>query len=84
MSRIGKLPISVPAGVTISIKDNIVTVKGPKGELSQDVNPDIKVEIKDGEITFLMYTTEMSVVAGYAKRILPPPASKLGYTENGT
>jgi large subunit ribosomal protein L6 len=51
MSRIGKLPISIPAGVAVSVKDNIVTVKGPKGELSQDINPDIKVEIKDGEIT---------------------------------
>ncbi len=51
MSRIGKLPISIPAGVAVSMKDNIVTVKGPKGELSQDVNPEIKVEIKDGEIT---------------------------------
>jgi len=51
MSRIGKLPISIPAGVTVSMKDNIVTVKGPKGELSQEINPDINVEIKDGEIT---------------------------------
>jgi len=52
MSRIGKLPINIPAGVTVSMKDNVVSVKGPKGELSQEVNPDIKVEIKDGEITF--------------------------------
>ena len=35
MSRIGKLPISIPAGVTITLKDNVVTVKGPKGEMSQ-------------------------------------------------
>ena len=35
MSRIGKLPISIPAGVTVTLKDNVVTVKGPKGELSQ-------------------------------------------------
>ncbi len=46
MSRIGKLPISVPSGVTVSVKDNIVTVKGPKGELSQYVNPDINVSSK--------------------------------------
>jgi len=51
MSRIGKLPISIPAGVTVSMKDNVVTVKGPKGELFQDINPAITVEIKDGEIT---------------------------------
>lgn len=51
MSRIGKLPISIPSGVTVSVKDNIVTVKGPKGELSQAVNPTIGVEIKDGQVT---------------------------------
>lgn len=51
MSRIGKLPIEVPAGVTVTIKDNVVTVKGPKGELSQDVNPDITVAFEDGVIT---------------------------------
>ncbi len=54
MSRIGKLPISVPAGVTVTFndKENVVTVKGPKGELSQYVNPSIKFNQKDGQITF--------------------------------
>lgn len=52
MSRIGKLPISIPAGVTISQKDNIITVKGPKGELSQYVNPSIKVTVEDGHVSF--------------------------------
>ena len=51
MSRIGKLPIIIPAGVTVTHKDDIVTVKGPKGELSQYVNPAIKVAIEDGKIT---------------------------------
>ena len=51
MSRIGKLPISIPAGVTITHKDDIVTVKGPKGELSQYVNLAIKVTIEDGKVT---------------------------------
>lgn len=46
MSRIGKLPVNIPAGVTISIKDGIVTVKGPKGELKQEINPNITVEIE--------------------------------------
>jgi large subunit ribosomal protein L6 len=48
MSRIGKLPIQIPAGVTITIKENVVTVKGPKGELTQSVNPDIEVIVKNG------------------------------------
>ena len=50
MSRIGKLPISIPAGVTVAQKDNVVTVKGPKGELTQFVNPAINVEIEDGQV----------------------------------
>lgn len=50
MSRIGKAPIALPAGVTVQVKDNIVTVKGPKGELSQEVNPDITVKVEDGHV----------------------------------
>ena len=50
MSRIGKLPISIPAGVTVALKDNVVTVKGPKGELTQFINPAINVEIEDGQV----------------------------------
>ena len=50
MSRIGKLPIHLPAGVTVAINDNVVTVKGPKGELTQTVNPDIKVTLEDGVV----------------------------------
>lgn len=49
MSRIGKLPITVPAGVTLSVKDNVVTVKGPKGELSQSIDPNIKLEVEGNE-----------------------------------
>lgn len=54
MSRIGKLPISIPSGVTVNFdeKTNVVSVKGPKGELSQFVDPSIKMEIADGQITF--------------------------------
>jgi large subunit ribosomal protein L6 len=51
MSRIGKNPISIPSGVTINVdKSNIVTVKGPKGELTQAVNPDLEVTIEDGTL----------------------------------
>ena len=52
MSRIGKLPINIPAGVTVSLKDNVVSVKGPKGELSQSVDPSIIVSVKDGQVVF--------------------------------
>lgn len=50
MSRIGKLPINIPAGVTITISGEEVKVKGPKGEMSQMVNPDIKVEEVGGQV----------------------------------
>jgi len=52
MSRIGNKPIELPQGVTLEIaKDNTVTVKGPKGELSQEVNPDMIIKIEDGVCT---------------------------------
>jgi large subunit ribosomal protein L6 len=51
MSRIGKLPVSLPKGVTVNISDtNVVSVKGPLGELSQVVNKEIKVEVVENEI----------------------------------
>ncbi len=50
MSRIGKLPIVIPEGVTVTIKDNLVVVKGPLGELKQQVDKDIKVAVKDNII----------------------------------
>ncbi|MEQ8715086.1 MAG: 50S ribosomal protein L6 [Cyclobacteriaceae bacterium] len=50
MSRIGNKPISVPAGVEISVDGSNVTVKGPKGSLNQYVNPDIKVKMEDGQV----------------------------------
>jgi large subunit ribosomal protein L6 len=51
MSRIGKKPINLPAGVTVDVSvHNTVTVKGPKGTLTQDVNPDITVAVEDNQI----------------------------------
>ena len=59
MSRIGKLPITIPAGVTISHKDDVITVKGPKGELTQYVNPAISIEIEDGQVVLKENDKEM-------------------------
>jgi large subunit ribosomal protein L6 len=53
MSRIGKAPIDIPGGVTVTIgKDNVVSVKGPKGELKEAVDRDIKVDVAEGKVTF--------------------------------
>ena len=51
MSRIGNKPVSIPKGVTITFKDAVVTVKGPKGELSQQIDRDITIEISETELT---------------------------------
>jgi len=60
MSRIGKQPITIPQGVTISVgKDNLLTVKGPKGELQQQIDRDITVEVKDGEVVFTRPTDQI-------------------------
>ena len=52
MSRIGKLPIVIPAGVEIKQQNGIVTVKGPKGELTQKVDPSILMKVENGEVIF--------------------------------
>lgn len=57
MSRIGRMPIKVPAGVTVTIgADNSVAVKGPKGQLSQKIHPDMQIKQEGGEILVLRPT----------------------------
>jgi len=51
MSRIGKKPIEIPEGVTIDVAEGLVTVKGPKGELSQSVSPTMRIEQGNGTLT---------------------------------
>ena len=51
MSRVGKKPITVPSGVDFSVKDNVVTVKGPKGTLTKEFNNNITIKLEDGHIT---------------------------------
>ncbi len=51
MSRIGKKPVALPAGVEVTVSDtNLVTVKGPKGQLEQQINPRIAVKVEEGQI----------------------------------
>jgi large subunit ribosomal protein L6 len=60
MSRIGKQPIAVPTGVTITVgKGNLLTVKGPKGELKQEIDRDIAVEVKDNQVVFTRPTDQI-------------------------
>lgn len=50
MSKVGKLPVTIPAGVTVTVSNGVVTVKGPKGELKQEIGNNVKVEVKDGAV----------------------------------
>lgn len=50
MSRIGKMPISVPSGVDVKCENNFVTVKGPKGEIAQQFSKELAIELKDGQV----------------------------------
>jgi large subunit ribosomal protein L6 len=51
MSRVGKMPITVPQGVSVTIDDSDVTVKGPNGELRRQFNPDIQISLDDNTLT---------------------------------
>lgn len=50
MSRIGKLPIAIPAGVEVTVEGQLVTVKGPKGEMSREVRPEVNVKVENGQL----------------------------------
>lgn len=65
MSRIGKLPVKLPKGVTVSHKDNLITVKGPKGELFQEVKPFIGVEITDDQVVLTRQNDEVDQRASH-------------------
>ena len=52
MSRIGKSPVTIPSGVEVKVDGNIVTVKGPKGTLTQALQPSVSLSIEDGQISF--------------------------------
>src|SRR5258705_1400131 len=88
MSRIGRKAITVPEGVTITVdKDNIVTVKGKKGELKQLIDRDITVEVKDGQVTFNRPTDQIrhramhglyrALIANMVKGVMDGYARKL-------
>lgn len=66
MSRIGKLPITIPSGVTVTVSnDNVITVKGPKGELTQAIKGDISVEIENNELVVGRNNEELQTKASH-------------------
>ncbi|MEA1910548.1 MAG: 50S ribosomal protein L6 [Spirochaetota bacterium] len=50
MSRVGKVPVLIPQGVKVGTADNIITVEGPKGKLTQDYKPEVTIEVKDTQV----------------------------------
>ena len=50
MSRIGRMPVTIPAGVEVKVEDNLVTVKGPKGELKKQFSTELGIEVSDGAV----------------------------------
>lgn len=72
MSRIGKLPISIPAGVTVEVNGNVVTVKGPKDTLTQQFSSNVAVEVKDNEVlvTRKDETTDSNAKQGLYRQLI--------------
>lgn len=68
MSRIGKKPILIPVNVEVKIEDSKITAKGPKGELSKEISPEFKIEIKEGKI-FVLPKKEIKSGGRKAKKI---------------
>ncbi len=63
MSRIGRLPIAIPQGVTVTVSDNVVTVKGPLGELKQDYKKSINVAVENNEVVVTRTSEDKEVKA---------------------
>lgn len=70
MSKVGKVPVKIPSGVSVTVKDNIIQVKGPKGELSQSLPTDIQLENKDDVITVRVSTVDSSNLRWLARVLI--------------
>lgn len=62
MSRIGRMPITVPAGVEVKNDNNLITVKGPKGELTKQFSNELSIEVAEGTITVTRPSDDKSTV----------------------
>jgi len=72
MSRIGKKPISIPKGVKIDVKDNIITVSGPKGALSRNINPGVKINTENDQVILSIngFTKELNSYHGLFRALI--------------
>ena len=88
MSRIGKLPIAIPAGVTVEVNENVVTVKGAKATLTQDFSKNVSVEVKDNQIFVVRNdeTTDSNAKQGLYRQLINNMVTgvKEGFTKSLT
>jgi len=80
MSRIGKLPVDIPAAVTVTVDGSTITVKGPKGELTKAFTRDVAIEVVDNQIKLapgtkgrfatMMYGTARSIINGMVEGVV--------------
>lgn len=70
MSRIGKKPIAIPEGVTVTVNGNIVDVKGPKGELTREVNPNVTVKVEGNEVKVEISSEEYGNLHGLTRTLV--------------
>ncbi len=72
MSRVGKKPISIPAGVEVKIEGSAIEINGPKGQLKKELRPEIKIEMKDKEIlvSVLKETKKSSAFWGLTRALV--------------
>ena len=70
MSRIGKKPIAIPEGVTVTVNGNIVDVKGPKGELTREINPNVTVKVEGNEVKVEISSEEYGNLHGLTRTLV--------------
>lgn len=70
MSRIGKKPIAIPEGVTVTVNGNVVDVKGPKGEISREVNPNVTVKVEGNEVKVEIPSEEYGNLHGLTRTLV--------------
>lgn len=71
MSRVGKMPVQIPAGVKVNVNGTTVTVKGPKGELTQTFNPNMKIAVEDSHVSVTMPDNpELNAMHGLTRALI--------------
>ena len=70
MSRIGKKPIAIPEGVTVTVNGNVIDVKGPKGEISREINPNVTVKVEGNEVKVEIPSEEYGNLHGLTRTLI--------------